>query len=177
MALTVRTDGPTLELANSLRQVVWSVDPNLPIVEMQSMPEVKSAGVAGPRMRALLLSSFAVLALVLGMVGIYGLVSYSVGARTAEIGVRMALGARRGAVLQGVLMEGLRLAMLGLILGLVALALIGGWLEQHLYAIDFAHPLTHLGACLTLLGAVLLACWWPARRASEVEPSAALRHE
>ncbi len=177
LALTVRTDGPTLELANSLRRVVWSVDPNLPIVEMQSMPEVKAAGVAGPRMRALLLSSFAGLALVLGMVGIYGLVSYSVGARTAEIGVRMALGARRSAVLRGVLMEGLRLAVLGLLLGLVTLAVIGGRLEQHLYVIEFGHPTTHAGACLILLGAVLLACWWPARRASEVEPSAALRHE
>ena len=176
LALVLRTDGPTLELANTLRQAVWSVDPNIPIVEMKSMPEVKSAGVAGPRLRAFLLSSFAGLALILGMVGIYGVVSYSVSARTAEIGVRMALGARRSTVLRDVLREGLRLAVVGLALGLLALASLRGRLEQHLFAIEAGHFSTHAVACLTLLCAVLVACWWPARRASEVEPSTALRH-
>ncbi|MCG8462926.1 MAG: ADOP family duplicated permease, partial [Holophagales bacterium] len=177
LMVMVRAEGSVRQLGNSLRQAVWSVDPNVAVAEMHVLSDVVDSSVAGPRLRAWLLSSFALLALVLGVVGVYGLISCQVSERTREIGIRMALGARDRAILRQVLGSGLRLTALGLILGLTVAAAVGGWVQEHLFTVSARDLSIHAGASLLLLAAALAACWWPARRASRVDPAITLRHE
>ena len=125
----------------------------------------------------LLLSGFSALALLLAAVGIYGLLAYSVSQRQREIGIRMALGAQSSVVLRSVAAAGLRLAAIGVAVGLIAAAVLTRVLQATLYGVSATDPLTFAGAAAVLLAAAALASWLPARRASRLDPAAALHAE
>jgi putative ABC transport system permease protein len=136
-----------------------------------------SNSLAAQRLAARLLGFFAVVALFMAALGLYGVISYSVAQRTAEIGLRMALGAQRRSVLLLVVGEGLRLAGLGLAVGFVIAAVCGRFIESQLYEVEVLDPLTFAVTAAALLGAAFLASYLPARRALKVDPLQALRYE
>ncbi len=176
-SLVVRTAGDPLQLVPFLRSAVLDIDPDLPLDNVMTMEQRLSASVAEPRFYALLLGMFAALALTLAVVGIYGVLSYSVSQRHREIGVRMALGARGGDILQLVLNQGLILIGIGMVVGLASALGVSRYLASLLFGISATDPLTYV-AISVLLGAVgVVACYLPARRATRVDPMTALRYE
>ena len=181
MSILLRTAGEPTQLAGALREAVSSVDSDLPVDQVRTMETVVSEALAGSRFQTVLLGTFAGVALLLAAIGVYGVISYSVAQRTHEIGIRMALGARRLEVLGLVIRQGMALVLAGVALGLaVAVALIW-WLSERvasfLYGGKAFDPLTLVAVPLVLLAVALLANWLPARRATEVEPVVALRSE
>jgi putative ABC transport system permease protein len=175
--IVVRTAGEPLALANALRSQVQSLDRNLPIARLQTMESLVSGSVSQPRFRTLLLSLFAALALILAMIGIYGVIAYSVTQRTHEIGIRLALGAQRRDVLQLVLRQGMRLTGIGVLAGLAGALAMTRLMQGLLFGISPTDLLTFAAIPLLLTGVALLACWLPARKATKVDPLIALRHE
>ena len=159
------------------REVLRKVDTRLPLIGPSSMTELVDGQLARPRFYLVLLGLFAVLALLLAAVGLYGVVSYVVTQRTREIGVRMALGAQRQDVVALMLWQGLRPAVAGMALGLLVAAAVGRVIEGLLYEVKPHDPFTIVAVSLTLLAVVLIACAIPARRASAVPPADALRGE
>jgi ABC-type antimicrobial peptide transport system permease subunit len=141
------------------------------------MDQLMGNSLAQRRLTLVLLASFAALALALAAIGIYGVIAYSVRLRTHEIGVRMALGAQTGDVLKLILTQGLRLALLGVAIGLGAAFALTRWMETLLFGVRPADPLTFAGISLLLMAVALLACFVPARRATQVDPVVALRNE
>jgi ABC-type antimicrobial peptide transport system permease subunit len=176
-ALEVRTSGNPEALMATLRNQVQQLDRNLAFTNMQTATEILSQGLWAARMGAALLGLFGLLALVLASVGIYGVLAYSVAQRTGEIGIRMALGAQPGEVLRLVLRQGMTLAAIGAILGLVAALLLARTAANLLYGVSATDPLTYAGITLLLLSVALLACYLPARRATRIDPVVALRFE
>jgi putative ABC transport system permease protein len=177
VALVVRTHGDPARLAPAVRRVVQGVDPSQPIVRLESMQGVISDTTARRRLALLLFAAFALIAATLAAAGIYGVLSGMVAERTREIGVRSALGATPGDILQLVLSRGAALAATGLAVGLVGALALGRFLQGLLFAVSPADPLT-LGTVAALLGVIaLLACVVPARRAVRVDPMTALRAE
>jgi putative ABC transport system permease protein len=173
--LVIRTSSDPAHLAASIRDVVASLDKDQPVFGIQTMPQRLSESVAEPRWRVLLLGTFAGLALVLSVVGIYGVISYSVAQRTQEIGIRMALGAQRRDVLTLVLGHGFRLIVIGLVLGFGGAVALTRFLAGFLYQVKPTDAFA-FGIVLVLLPmAALLACYLPARRATKVAPMIALR--
>ncbi len=177
LSLLVRTTREPKKLASSIKSVVWSVDKDMPIMEISTMEEIRAASIAQPRVSALLLTIFAALALVLASVGIYGVMSHSVSQRTHEMGLRMALGARAADVLTLVVGRGMILALSGVALGLGGAFALTRLLAGFLWTVQPADPLTFAAVSLLLAGVALLACYVPARRATKVDPIAALRYE
>jgi putative ABC transport system permease protein len=175
--VVVRSAGPPLKLAPAVRDQIWSVDKVHPILEIMTVEELMSNAVAAPRFRVLLLGTFAGLALVLALVGIYGVVSYGVAQRTHEFGVRMALGASQQNVLRQVMGQGLMMAMSGAILGLAGSLALSRVLTSMLYELRPTDPTTFVGAAILLTCVSLVACYIPARRAAKVDPMVALRYE
>jgi putative ABC transport system permease protein len=176
-ALVVKGRGEPASLAAPVRQAIRSLDPNLPISEMRPMIEVVTRSMAQTSFTMFLLVVAAAVALLLGGVGIYGVISYGVSQRTREIGVRMALGAKRDDISRMVLKQGLGVTLLGIALGLGAALLVTRLILALLYGVSPTDPAT-LAAVPVLLAAVaLLACWVPARRAASVEPLEAIRAE
>jgi putative ABC transport system permease protein len=175
--LVIRTAGPPLNLEAEVRRAVRAADKDVPIPALRSMEELVGDSVAQPRMNTLLLSALAGLALALALVGIYGVTSYSVAQRTHEIGVRMALGAQARAVLRLVVTQGMRLAFVGVLIGLLASFALTRLMSSLLFGVSANDPLTFGGVALLLLLIALLACYLPARRAMEVDPLVALRHD
>lgn len=175
--LVVRTSGDPLELAGAVRAVVRGLDRDLPIARIRSMQDVVAASLAQNEVKTVLISLFAALALVLAAVGIYGLVSYSVSQRTHEIGIRMALGARRGEVMRMVVRQGMGLVLLGLVVGLAGAWFASRLLAGQLYDVKIGDPLTYLFVPLVLAAVALVANLVPARRATWVDPLEALRYE
>jgi predicted permease len=175
--LFVRTSADPLALAADLRKAVWAIDKDEPVSHVQSMTEVIAQSVAEPRFRTWLLGVFATAGLTLTLVGIYGVVSYMAGQRTREIGIRVALGAKRGNVLRLVLGQGVRLAMAGAIAGVVGSLALTRLLKGQLFEIKPTDPATLIGAAVLMLLVALAACYAPARRATRVDPLVALRHE
>ena len=169
--------GAEAGLWRALKTRVWATDPQLPVTLARPMDELVARSLSQRRLELTLLGLFAALALVLGAIGIYGLVAYSVTQRTHEIGVRLALGATRGRVLALVLGDGLRLAVAGLALGLCAAAALSRITASYLYGVAPNDPPTYATIALVVGGAALLASWLPARRAGRIEPMAALRHD
>ena len=154
-----------------------AVDPSQPIYDIKTMEERVNDSLMERRFLVVLLSVFAGLALLLATVGLYGVISYSVKLRTRELGVRMTLGASRADVLRLILLNGVKLAAAGLLLGLVATFVFGRALSSLLYQVGLFNPLTLITTALLLSGAVLLASYLPARRAAKVDPMVALRYE
>ena len=177
MAFVVRTKIEPMSVSSSVRQAIWSVDKDLPFTEVQSMEQRLSASFAGRRFHMILLGVFAALALVLSLVGIYGVMSYSVAQRTREIGVRMALGAERRHVLRLVLGQGLVLTLIGIAAGLGGAFALTRFLATLLYGVHPTDVLTFAVVPLLLAAISILACYIPARRATKVDPLVALRYE
>jgi len=168
---------PDASLSASIRTAVRSVDPTLTAANVRRMDDVVAETVAGPRFRTLLVGSFAVLALALAAIGIYGVIAYSVAQRTHEIGIRMALGAASTNVVALVLKEGLLLAGIGVAAGLGGSALLTRLMSSLLVGIAPRDPVAFTAAAAILLAVAALACYVPARRAVRVNPIAALRSE
>lgn len=177
MYLVVRATQDPLNLVAPVRAAVWSLDKDLPVARVRTMGQLLSESVAQPRFRMWLIGLFGCAALLLAAVGVYSVVSYRVTERTREIGVRVALGARPGDVLRLVIGHGLRLAGLGVALGMVGAFLLTRLLANLLFAVKPHDPLTFAGVAALLSVVVLAACYLPARRATRVDPQVALRYE
>jgi putative ABC transport system permease protein len=177
MEVAVRTAAPPASVLPAARDRIRALDPELPISAVQTMEEAMSASVSQPRFNALLLLAFAGIALLIAAVGIYGVLAYSVSRRVQEIGVRMALGAERGAVMRLIIGQGLTVALAGVGGGLAAAAAASRVLASLLYGVDARDPLTFGTGALVLTVVALAACAVPAWRASRVDPVVALRGE
>ncbi len=176
--LSIKTEAADpLSLAAAVRNQVKSLDSELPVSQVGTLEERFATAVAQPRFRTTLIALFAVLALVLASVGIYGVIAYSVTQRTHEIGVRLALGAQTGDVLKLVFKQGAVLAVIGVVIGVGASFALTGLLEKLLFNVSPTDPLIYGGIAVLLTAVALLACYLPARRATKVDPLVALRYE
>jgi putative ABC transport system permease protein len=175
--VAIRTDGDPLSLAAGARAALASVDPDLPVNEMQTMRDRISADMAQPRVSVAILGVFAAVALALAAIGIYGVMSYVVAQRTREIGIRVALGARAEDVVRLVVREGMKPALLGIALGLAGAFALTRLMASLLYGVSPSDPLTFGGVAAFLAIVALVATYLPARRATLVEPMGALRSE
>jgi putative ABC transport system permease protein len=173
----VRTSGDPARLSSAMRADVKALDPSLPLEDVAPMRQFVDDSVAQPRFRTTVLGLFGAAALLLAVLGIYGVISYSVGRRTREVGIRLALGAAPSDVLRMVLFEGLGLVALGLALGLAGALLSTRYLSSLLFEVSRLDALSYAGVAALLLLAGLAASWLPARRATRVDPVSALRAE
>jgi putative ABC transport system permease protein len=160
-----------------VQRAVWSVDKDLPLSKTRTMGEVISESVAETRFRTWLLSIFAAAGLTLTLIGIYGVISYSVRQRTREMGIRIALGAQPGSLLGLVLRQAVVLALTGAVCGVIGSLLLMRLLVSQLFEIKPGDPVTLIGAALLMMIVALAASWIPARRATKVDPVIALRYE
>jgi putative ABC transport system permease protein len=177
MLLIVRTDGDPLSVAGAIRAQVAQLDTDQVISEMELLDTRLSNMLAPQRFSVVLLGLFAGIALILAMVGIYGLLQYNTAQQTHDIGIRMALGAGRGDVLKAILGHGLWLSLVGVALGLAGALALTRFLSHLLYGVPPTDWLTFGGVSLILVSIALLASYVPARRAAGVDPMAALRYE
>ena len=176
-SLVVRTNGPIGEALPAIQAAVWSVDPKVPLDQVQTLRSQVDQQLGGFAVVANLMAVFAILSLFLGALGIYGVTAYAAGRRTNEIGIRMALGAKPGDVVRMVVSQGGRRACLGLLLGLVAAFFVTRGMESILVGIETRDPTVFLLVTLILALVSFLALWIPAWRASAVGPMAALDNE
>jgi putative ABC transport system permease protein len=176
MALAVRAANPE-NLAPAIRGQVKAMDPDLPIINVRTMTEVISRSVWQPRLYTILFGVFAAVALALASIGIYGVMAYSVSERTREIGIRVALGAQRRDVLKLVVAQGMKLALIGAVIGLGAALALTRLMQSLLFEVSATDPLTFAGLAAFLTVVAMLACYLPARRATKVDPTIALRCE
>ena len=175
--LFVRSALPATVLMAGIRKEMASIDPHQPLTSVKTMEEVISTTTAPRRFNALLLGVFAAIALVLATVGIYSVISYSIALRTQEIGIRMALGARRRGILLMVMRSGMLLTMIGSVIGLVGAFVLTRWMSSMLFGVTAADPATYVVVLVVSFVAAVLACALPARRATRVDPLVALRYE
>jgi predicted permease len=177
MYVAVRTSGDPLSLAAAVSREARALDPNVPIYDVKPMEQLLAQSLARRRFAMVSLGLFALVALLLAAVGIYGVMSYSVAQRTREIGIRVALGAQTNNVLKLVVGQGMRLAGLGVGAGLLAAFALTRVMASLLFGVPATDPLTFAVIALLLAGVALVACWIPARRAAQVDPMVALRYE
>ena len=177
MSLVVRGTSDPSTLMPAIRREVLAVDPNQPIYNVQTMEAVILKSVSDRRLNMLLLTIFAGVAMMLAMVGIYSVISYTVTQSTREIGIRMALGARPRDVLKLVVGQGLKWTLLGVVLGIVGALGLTRLMESLLFGVRATDPLTFLAVSALLVLVAVLACYLPARRATKVDPMIALRYE
>ena len=177
VAVVLRTEGDPAAVMGAVRQAVANIDPREVIYGVQTMQDVIANSLAARRLTMILLGVFAVLALALACIGIYGVICYVVGQRTNEIGVRMALGAQHRDILHLVLGYGARMAVAGAAAGLAAALALTRLMRNQLFGVSAHDPLTFAGVACLLLLVALAACYVPARRAMSVDPMVALRHE
>jgi predicted permease len=177
LSLVLRTAADPKTLANSLTSAVHEIDRNQPLVNIRTMEENVSASVSQPRFRTVLLTILAGIALLIAAVGIYGVMAFSVGQRTHEIGTRMALGSTPGQIFKLVIGDGLRLTLIGVVIGLLAGIAAGRYLSSMLFQAGLIEPVTMAAVAVLLIAVALVACYIPARRATRVDPTVALRYE
>jgi len=177
MAIYMRTDVAGSTVSQSLREQVRALDRDLPVFGERTMTQVAAESMSRRRFTMQVFGLFGILALLLAAVGIYGVIAYSVTQRTREIGIRVALGANRSAILRWVLKQGLVLTLAGVVVGLVGALALTRWLRSLLFGVGPTDIVTYgvLAAVLTIVA--LLACYIPARRATKVDPLIALRYE
>jgi predicted permease len=177
MEVAMRVKGDTGNAMSAAREALHSLDPDLPVGKPAALASLVDNSMTQPRFSMLLVSTFGLLAVALASIGMYGMISYSVAQRTREIGIRMALGAERRSVFRMVILQGARVAGIGIAIGLAAAFPTTQFIASQLYGVSTADPLTFGSVAALLLGIALLACYLPARRAMQVEPTVALRHE
>jgi putative ABC transport system permease protein len=175
LAIVVRTTGDPSILARDVRRIVAAIDPAQPVTAMTSVSDLVATSIAQPRFNVLLLSSFAALAMVLAIIGVYGAVAYAVALRTREIGIRVALGGQSRDIVSLVVRYGMRLAAIGLVAGLAGALVLRRVIAGLLYEVTPTDPLAFAGAAALLLSVALAATYGPARRAMRIDPIAALR--
>jgi predicted permease len=177
VTLVARTQGEPLSMVNAVRDAIWSVDREQTITSITTFDQLVGDAVARPRLLTVLLGLFGTLGLLLGAVGLYGVLSYLVSSRQREIGVRIALGAPRGAVLGMVVRRGLGMAVAGTAIGLVAAFALTRYLRDVLFGVETTDPLTYAAVVLSMLTVAVLASAIPARRAATVDPAIAFRSD
>jgi putative ABC transport system permease protein len=177
LTILARSSTDTASTITAIRNQVKELDSNVPVFNVQTMEQILADSIAPPRFNAMLIVLFACLALILAAVGIYGVISYGVTQRRHEIGIRMALGARPSEILQMIVGQGLKLVLIGIGLGLVAVFLLTRLMSSLLFEVSATDPLTFLMVSLMLTGVALVACLVPARRAAQTDPMVALRYE
>jgi putative ABC transport system permease protein len=177
LSLIARSEIPAEAMLATLREEIREFDAGLPVYEVKTMQQVMGESMARMRFSTLMLAVFSGVALLLAAVGIYGVISYSVSRRTQETGIRMALGARSADILTLVVGQGLRLASIGVVVGLAASFALARTLSGLLYGVSASDALTFVAVALLLMGIAMLACYVPARRATRVDPMVALRYE
>jgi putative ABC transport system permease protein len=177
MTLVIRTRVPEASLVEDVKKQVWSLDSQIPVSDIQSMDDLLAVSVAQQRFNMLLFGSFAALAVALAGVGIYGMVAYRVVQRTHEIGVYMALGAQHCDVLRLVMKDGVKLTLLGIVLGLAGAIALTRVMVSVLFEVKPTDPATLIAVALLLAAVAILACYIPARRALSIHPMTALRRE
>ena len=175
--ILLKTDSEPTRLSAALRAAVASIDRNVPVAGITTLSEIVGGSIEQPRFFALLSASFAVLALALAAIGIYGVMAYAVAQRTTEIGVRMALGAKPSEVFRLVVGDGLKLTAIGVALGGAASLLVARWLTTMLFGVSPGDPVTLAATAGILMLVAAAACFIPARRATQVDPMVALRAE
>jgi predicted permease len=175
--VVIRTTVEPLGLSEPVRQAVWKIDSDQPMWKIRTVEFLVNRSVADRKFLLALMGIFATLALVLTMIGLYGVISYLVNQRTQEIGIRMALGAQMGDILRMVLKQGMLLVLTGVGLGLASAWLLTRLMASLLYQVSATDPLTFTAIALLLITVALLACYLPARRATKVDPLVALRYE
>lgn len=174
-SLLVRTEGDPAGATSLVRAALKDIDPDLPLLNPQPLTALIAQNLANRKLAMFLLAGFAGLALLLASIGVYSVMAYLVTQRTAEIGIRMALGASPENVMGMVLQQGLRLALLGIVVGLAVAVSVTRLMQQALFGVQPHDPLIYAGLSLTILVVAALACWLPARRATKVDPLTALR--
>ena len=177
MTIHLRVAGDPGAFASVVGKIVDELNPDLPLFNVTTLKASMQFGSVFERLAATLVGSFGLLALVLAAVGIYGVVAFSTRQRTHEIGIRMALGAKRRDVVNLVMGQGLKLALIGVAAGIAGALVLTRFLSSLLYGVEPTDPLTFIAVSVVLMGVVLLACYIPARRATKVDPMVALRYE
>ena len=175
--LAVRSKADPLALVSAIQQRIWSINSAQPLDNVKSMDQLVAASNAQPRFQTFLLALFGALGFLLALVGIYGVISYSVTQRTREIGIRMALGAEPASVMRLILQHGLKLAAIGVAIGIAASLGLTRLMSSLLFGVSATDPLTFTGVAILLTAVALAACYVPARRAMRVDPMVALRYE
>jgi ABC-type antimicrobial peptide transport system permease subunit len=177
MSIFVRTQTDPQSLTAALRHVVAEIDKDVPVYRTKTLADYMSGSIAQPRLNAMLVTLFAVIALLLAAAGIFGVMSYSVTQRMQEIGIRLALGAQRHDVLRLIIFQGMRSVGVGLFIGLIGVFVCSRLLQSFLFGIGATDLRTMLTVTLILSGVAFIACFVPARRATLVDPIRALRAE
>ncbi len=177
MNIVGRTASDPASVTSAVTGEIHSLDPDLAIAKIRTMDQVIGASVAGPKFNTFLLGIFAMVALFLAAIGIYGVLAYAVTQQTHEIGIRLALGAQQKDVLRLVLRQGTKLALTGVGIGIVAALFLTRLMATLLFGVSAADPLTFALVAFILIVVALLACYIPARRAMRTEPIVALRYE
>jgi putative ABC transport system permease protein len=176
ITLTMLSDSDTRSVTSAARGILQDLDPEIP-AKFGTFSQIYSASLGSRRFNVILIGFFGIVALLLATAGVFGVMAYSVSRRTREIGVRVALGASSGDVLRMILGQGLRTIFIGVAIGIVGSLALTRTVESLLFGVTATDPLTFTGVTLLLVGAALLACYVPARRAMRVDPMVALRHE
>jgi len=175
MALIVRTAGDPFAAAKGVTDAIAAIDPDQPVTNIETVDELMDKSRAQPRFTMMLLSFFSSAALALAVIGIYGVLAYSVSERRVELGIRMALGAERAWILRMVLRQGLALTIVGIVIGFLAALVLSKLMSDLVYSVGVRDFWTFVLAPLVFLGIGLLASYLPARRATKVDPVEALR--
>jgi ABC-type antimicrobial peptide transport system permease subunit len=175
MQLVLRSSIDPAGLAGAVRQAAYDVDPAVPVADFQSLPAVLANSLGRPRLLAFLFSIFAGLGVLLSAVGLYGVVAVRVGQRMREMGIRMALGASPRSLARGIVWQGLRYAVGGLLVGIPSAFVLARYMDSVIFGITARDPMTFVLLPLLLVAVTALACYLPARRAARVDPVAVMR--